>query len=117
MVNRIDINLNGNFYDLSTGRFVLYSDYEALEAELKRVRELYAKEVDARIYAERLLANEPCTVESHKALEADAVRLREALEKIDVLCSDRQRIVMIGIQAFGIVSQITKAVLEASDEG
>ena len=43
-----------------------------LEAELARVRMLYAKEVDARIYIEKL----------HARLEAEVERLKSALGEI-----------------------------------
>ena len=55
----------------------LESRVHELEAELVRVRVLYAEEVEARIYAEKLLMNEPCTVKAHKALESENDKISE----------------------------------------
>ena len=65
----------------SSDEYYPAADYEALEAELARVRVLYAKEVNARIYAEKLLMNEPCTVQGHAELEAKLAALVEMAEK------------------------------------
>jgi len=70
-------SLQAGHYHLTKG-FVAAELYEAeyrrikqLEADLVSVTAERDKEIDARIYAEKLLANEPCTIESHKTLEAE----------------------------------------------
>ena len=73
-----------------------------LEAEAKR-------EIEARIYAEKLLMNEPCTVDSHKQLEAEVARLRK---EIISLCNEAEEIKDVYL----LVSELKKLVkLEASD--
>ena len=41
MVDRIDVDLGGDTYDSPTGTFVYYTDYEALEAKLAALMEIY----------------------------------------------------------------------------
>jgi len=47
-----------------------------------------------------------------EAMEKRIKVLEDALRKIADMCSDRKRIVMIGVQAFGQVLRIARAALE-----
>ncbi len=56
-------------------------------------------------------------MEHVERLQEENERLRKALEKIVSYCSDRHRVMMLGVQGFSTINEIAKAALREVDGG